>query len=70
MTNDDLARQRFFVLNAIRLMSTAMLIVGLLILAGKIAMPRVAGGVFAALGLLELVLLPLFLARKWKSPGK
>lgn len=70
MTNDDLAKQRFFVLSAVRAVSCAMLITGLLILAGKIAMPRAAGGVLAVLGLLEFVLLPPFLGRKWKTPSK
>ncbi len=68
MNNEDLAKQRFLMLNMVRLMSTALLIVGLLIVAGKIDMPRPAGAAFAIFGLLELVLLPRFLARKWKSP--
>ena len=69
--NDDesLAKQRFLMLNLVRLSATALTVVGLLIVAGKIAIPKPAGVAFAIFGLLELLLLPPFLARKWKSPG-
>lgn len=70
MNNDDLAKQRFFLLSAIRLLSIAIIVVGLLSLSGKIAMPRPAGAAFAVFGLLEFLFLPLFLARKWKTPDK
>ena len=56
--------------SAIRLLSMAIIVVGLLSLTGKIAMPRPAGAAFAVFGLLEFLFLPLFLARKWKSPDK
>ena len=68
--NESLAKQRFFMLSLIRLASIALLVVGLLILAGKINIPRPAGAAFAIFGLLELVLLPRFLASKWKTPGE
>jgi hypothetical protein len=61
MNNDDMAKQRFFLLSAIRLLSIAIIVV---------AMPRPAGAAFAVFGLLEFVFLPLFLARKWKTPDK
>ena len=69
--NDDesLAMQRFVMLNLVRLSATALTVVGLLIVAGKIDVPKPAGIAFAVFGLLELLLLPPFLARKWKSPG-
>ncbi len=70
MNNDDLAKQRFFLLSAIRLLSIAIIVVGLLSLSGKIAIPRPAGAAFAVFGLLEFLFLPLFLARKWKTPNK
>ena len=70
MNNDDMAKQRFFLLSAIRLLSVAIIVVGLLSLTGKIDMPRPAGAAFAVFGLLEFLLLPLFLARKWKTPDK
>ena len=70
MNNDDLAKQRFFLLSAIRLLSIAIIVVGLLSLTGKIAIPRPAGAAFAIFGLLEFLFLPLFLAKKWKTPDK
>lgn len=70
MTDDNDARTKFFILSAIRLLSMALIMVGLLIIAGKLNMPKPAGYVFTGFGLLELLLLPPFLARKWKSPGK
>ena len=68
--NESLAKQRFFMLSLIRLASTSLIVVGLLILAGKINIPRPAGAAFTIFGLLELVLLPRFLASKWKTPGE
>ena len=67
--DDSLAMQRFVMLNLVRLSATALTVVGLLIVAGKIDIPKPAGVAFAVFGLLELLLLPPFLARKWKSPG-
>ena len=67
--DDSLAMQRFVMLNLVRLSATALTVVGLLIVAGKIDVPKPAGIAFAVFGLLELLLLPPFLARKWKSPG-
>lgn len=68
--NESIARRRFFFLSLIRLLSTALIVVGLLILAGKLEIPRPAGAAFAIFGLLELVFLPRFLASKWKTPGE
>lgn len=68
--NEAQARQRFFALSLIRLASTAMVVVGLLILANKLAAPRALGAVLAILGLLELVLLPRFLVSRWKTPER
>jgi len=67
--NESMVMQRFMMLNLVRLSATALTVVGLLILTGKIDVPKPAGAAFAIFGLLELLLLPPFLARKWKSPG-
>lgn len=69
MNHEDQAKQRFLILSLIRLSATALAVVGLLIVAGKIDIPRPAGIAFTIFGLLELFLLPPFLARKWKTPG-
>ena len=68
--DDSMAMQRFVMLNLVRLSATALTVVGLLIVAGKINVPKPAGVAFAVFGLLELLLLPPFLARKWKSPDR
>lgn len=64
------AKTRFFVLSAVRLASLALIAVGMAIIAGKIDVPKPAGIAFAIFGLLELLLLPPFLARKWKTPAE
>ncbi len=66
--NEADAKTRFFILSAVRLASLALIAVGMAIIAGKIDIPKPAGIAFAVFGLLELLLLPPFLARKWKSP--
>ena len=68
--NESVAKQRFFFLSLIRLLSTALIVVGLLILAGKMDIPKPAGAVFTIFGLLELIFLPRFLVSKWKTPGE
>lgn len=70
MTDESDAKTKFFILSAIRLLSLALILVGLLIIAGKLGMPKPAGYVFTGFGLLELLLLPPFLTRKWKTPTK
>lgn len=62
------AKTRFFVISAVRLASLALIAVGMAIIAGKIDIPKPAGVAFAIFGLLELVFLPRFLIRKWKTP--
>lgn len=70
MTDESDAKTRFFILSAIRLLSMALILVGLLIIAGKLGIPKPAGYVFAGFGLLELLILPPFLTRKWKTPDQ
>lgn len=67
MNGEDEARFRFMILSAVRLLSVMLIAVGLAIVAGKLDVPRPAGIAFTIFGLLELLLLPPFLARKWKS---
>lgn len=62
------AKLRFFILSAVRFASVALILVGMLIVAGKLDIPKPAGVAFMIFGLLELVLLPQFLARKWRTP--
>ena len=66
--NEDQAKSRFIAINAIRLTGIAMFLVGLLIVAGKIELPAIAGYVLLAMGLVEILVMPVILARRWKTP--
>ena len=66
--NDTQARNRFIVIQIVRLSGVAMVLVGLLVMTGRIDWPREAGLVLAAAGLFEALLAPLLLSRKWKTP--
>jgi len=71
MTNSDQqARNRFIVIQIVRLSGVAMVLVGLLVMTGRIDWPREAGFALAAAGLFEALLAPLLLSRKWKTPAE
>jgi hypothetical protein len=68
MNEDEaLAKKRFLAISLIRLSGGVFLTLGLFILGGKFAMPMVAGWVFTAIGMIDLLVVPAFLAKKWKS---
>lgn len=64
----DPARNRFIVINVVRVTGVAMVLTALLILAGKIDLPQPAAIVLAGLGMIEVFVMPLVLSRRWKSP--
>jgi hypothetical protein len=66
--NEDDARTRFFVIAATRLVGAALVLVGILGLAGRIAIPGVAAYGFLAFGLFDVFVVPQVLARKWRTP--
>ncbi|MFC0588489.1 hypothetical protein ACFFF7_03595 [Novosphingobium aquiterrae] len=68
MTNPDPARQRFIVLQLMRLSGAFFALLGLLVIARKVDMPVVAGYVFLLVGFVDLFVVPLLLAKRWKSP--
>lgn len=71
MTNDETrARNRFIVIQLVRICGVAMVLAGLLIMNGRIDWPREAGFALAAAGLFEALLAPILLARKWKTPSE
>lgn len=71
MTDPDIqARNRFIVIQIVRISGVAMVLLGLLVMTGRIDWPREAGFVLAALGLFEALLAPLLLSRKWKTPSE
>ena len=66
--NDDEARTRFLVIGATRRVGAAIVLVGLLAVAGRIGIPAPAGYAFIFFGLFDVFWVPLILARKWRSP--
>lgn len=68
--NDDeaLAKRRFLIISLVRLSGGVFLTLGLFILGGKFDMPKAAGWAFTLIGMLDLLVAPVFLSRKWRSP--
>jgi membrane protein YdbS with pleckstrin-like domain len=68
MTEDEaIARRRFIAISLVRLSGAVFLTLGLLTVAGRVDLPQVAGFVFVVIGLVDFLVIPVFLARKWKS---
>jgi hypothetical protein len=66
--DEALAKRRFLAISLIRLSGGAFLTLGLVILGGKLDMPSAAGWAFTVVGFVDLLVAPVFLARKWKTP--
>ncbi len=68
MTEDQAARQRLMAMNLLRLSGAVFVGIGILVLNRKIAMPVVAGWVFLGVGLIDFLVVPQVLARRWRTP--
>jgi hypothetical protein len=66
--NDDPAKARFFVIQALRLSGVVLVLVGLAIVNGAIALPEIVGYVLVAAGIGDAFIAPVLLARRWKTP--
>ncbi len=64
----DPARRRFFTIQALRWSGLALVLIGLAVTRGRIALPLEAGYVLVVAGLFDALLLPSLLMRRWKSP--
>jgi hypothetical protein len=69
----DPAATRFALLQLARFSGALLMLLAVLVIAGKTpawlgGIPAEAGYVLAALGLFEFYALPRFLARRWRSP--
>ena len=63
------AQYRFLVLNIVRITGAIMLVLGLAIITrGVFDLPKAAGYVLFVVGIIDFMLVPLLLAKKWKSP--
>ena len=65
---DEAARNRWLVINVVRFAGVAMVVIGLMIVRQVIPEPAWAGYTILAVGLTDVFLVPLLLARKWRTP--
>jgi hypothetical protein len=65
---DKRARNRFALLNLVRLAGLVLVLAGLAIHYGRIPAPEPAAWVLVAAGLVDFFFGPNFLARKWRTP--
>lgn len=62
------AQQRFLVLNLVRISGAIILVIGLAVIAnGVFGLPVAAGYVLFLIGIIDFMLVPLLLAKRWKS---
>ena len=66
--NDDQARNRFFILQALRLAGIVQVVAGLAITTDALALPHIVGYLLIANGMVDTFVLPVMLAKRWKSP--
>lgn len=66
--NDDLARKRFMTIQMVRLLGAAMVVVGLMVIGGRLDWPLLVGYFLLLNGLFDALFLPILLAKRWKSP--
>lgn len=62
------ARNRWMIITVSRFAGAIMAMIGILIVAESIAAPPIVGYVLIAVGLIDVFLVPTYLARKWRSP--
>ncbi len=67
-SSPDPAKARFIAMQLIRLSGAFFVVLGLLVVAHRIAMPLTAGYILIGIGMFDLLVFPLLLARRWKSP--
>lgn len=69
MNESDPAARRFVAMNVTRLLGVALVIVGMLMAAGRLLpqVPHWAGYLLIAAGLIDVFVIPAFMARKWRS---
>ncbi len=67
--DDRLARDRFAIITGMRLGGVALMLLGLwMILGGSLGGNYGFGGVLFVIGLVETILVPRLLARRWRTP--
>ncbi|HNW18939.1 MAG TPA: hypothetical protein PKK17_10525 [Sphingorhabdus lacus] len=65
------AQYRFLVINICRITGAIMLVVGLAVIArGAFGLPKAAGYVLFLVGMVDFLMVPVFLSKRWKSTPK
>lgn len=65
---DDSARARYLFIAAHRLVGAALVVVGMMAMQGVLDWGKGLGQAIAVTGLVVFFIVPLFLARAWRSP--
>lgn len=68
--DENQARRRYILLNAMRFGGLAIVLLGIAISLGKFDLPPEAGLVVSIAGMLEFFFLPYYLARRWNSEDR
>jgi hypothetical protein len=66
--SDEIARNRFLVIGLARFSGVALVLIAILILTHTVDLPDWIGFVILAAGLVDIFLVPQWLARKWATP--
>ena len=66
-TDHDPAKARFLTIQAVRLSGVVTAVLGALVLGGILPLPEIAGHILVALGVAEIFILPIVLAKRWRS---
>ncbi|MEP7221437.1 MAG: hypothetical protein ABI673_02090 [Novosphingobium sp.] len=66
----DPAKARFFAINLMRISGAALVMLGLGVQLGKIDLPPIAGPILAFIGMFDMFIMPVVLAKRWKTPGR
>jgi len=67
--SEETARNRWAVIQAVRLGGVAMVLVGILNRYAVIPAPTAVGLMLMAVGLIDVFLVPTLLARRWRTPS-
>lgn len=67
--DDDIARNRYFMLTGVRLAGVAGAVLGLVLIGrAQAAAPKVVGTALVLAALLMIAIVPRALARRWRTP--
>ena len=73
--DDALAKKRFFAITIMRLMGAALAMIGFILITGGFALAgqptdRWVGAAIVLVGAFDFAVMPMLLARRWRSPDK